>query len=714
MPSDKARAVVLGLALIWPGSLATAGNRQFSLGPWTGFTEFGFMFRRQDHVSGFNQRSLFSRSVFEERIGFRNTAIIVDPRLASLNFGLTLGFDQTRQSSGGGQTDSGNGRIRGFDLALTVLPSKPYTFTVSASESDNVTPVEFAGSRELRNSSLGLSIGAGPGSPLGHLSYRSYQARSTSDLGLSVRGIDQTRDRLTYTLQRRWRRHEIYTFLQHEDLSDRVARDFSSNSVTGTMNHELELLAPNLVLLRTSVHYFDRSGELSSSVLDVREELRLRHSDSLSSGLQFELRNLDSFSGRASESWRGTGWVHHQLWESLETDLRLSRLNLTSEIGRSELDEARLRSQYRKRLPHRGNLIGTVNAIYDRRDNPNGDDELLVSQERHTARFGVSSRLERPRVVPGSIVVTDELGVVIYEEGVDHEFVVDGEFTEMLPLPGGRIQDGQVLLVDYRALVPAFEKFSSLTTNVDLSLDYGWVVPFAGYRKTRERQLAGLPNDLLEDRKDLLAGVRFRVNRKRFKLFSYNEWRSRDSRLLVFDSLRFAQSLTYSPGRAWTLTLHAVRIATDFESSPRSVRIHDGRASVRWRPLATLDLGAYSSARITRDNLAADQTFKRFGLEARWNLGKISLISSVELWRRSRDSDQLDGTSASLRISRRFFPGRIAEPRRPGPSEGWPGGLPGSSGAPAGEPDVPDDGELIDPPEDAGHAPSNRGDGEMP
>ena len=282
--------------------------------------------------------------------------------------------------------------------------------------------------------------------------------------------------------------------------------------------------------------------------------------------------------------------------------------------------------RYLKNLPHAGKLRSAITVAYDNRNNLRGDGEEFVSRERHTARFGVPSVLERLRPLPGSVVVTDELNALIFEEGFDYELRFFDEFAEILPLAGGRLVDGQAILVDYLVEAPVQTVSAALTTDTNVSVDYGWVVPFLGYRETDDRLLAGVQHTLNEDRIDRIVGVRFRKNTRRFKFLSFNEWRSRESRLQAVDSMRFADNLIFSPGPEWALTANLVHIENRFGISPRNVRIDEGRLSVRWRPFPTLSFEAYGSDRITRDTFAADQDHARLGLLARWNLGKLSVI----------------------------------------------------------------------------------------
>ncbi|MFQ5524691.1 MAG: hypothetical protein ACE5GX_00385 [Thermoanaerobaculia bacterium] len=678
-------AAVLAVAL-WAGAVAPAQAtvRGFRLGRWTGFAELGFDHQEQNLFSSAGSRPLVERNQTEQRFGFRNTAIFVSRRFLTVNFGLTLGFLRSSTTSGLDQEASGEGKVRGYDLNATFMPDKAYGFTLFANQAETVTPVEFAGSQRLDTSSLGLAFQVGPRFFPARLSYRNNTLESISDFDRQIRAFDQKKETLSYQAENRWRRNEAYLFLQIEDVEDELSPRFSNQTQTASLNHTIELLEPRLATLRSTVRYFDRSGELTSSSFSIDEDLRLRHRDTLESGLRYEYRNQETFSGRATDSQRLSAWLNHRLWESLDTDLRFTRSDLTSDAGRSSQDQARLQFDYRKRLPGRGKLTGRLGSTYDRRDSLDGDGELLISREQQRLRFGVPSRLDQPAVIPGTVVVTDELGSTIFEEGTDYEIHFVGEFAEILPLPGGRIADGQSILVEYRIRVPDESRFDSRRTELDVSVDYSWITGFFGFRSFSDDLLAGQTDSLLDDRRDKYAGFRLRRDGQRIKLSSFNELRTRDSSLLAFESLRLADGLTYIPSSRWTIRANLVWMDTRFKRPVRETEVMEGRVSAQWEPVPSLKLESYASHREVVDSLAADQAFERFGFSARWRLGKVQLIASAEHWQRERGFQTVEGVTGSLRFSRRFFPGTLPARRRAPEYEPWPEDLPGMEPYPYG------------------------------
>lgn len=645
--------------------------------------------------------SLFDRQLSEQRLTLRNSLTVVDRKFLDVNYGFTLGLLRsrltTREEEGGGDGD-----LVAFDLTAIFLPVSERRLTLLYSRSTNDTPVEFAGTRKLASDSLGLTLEVGPTFFPGTVRLRQSQIESTADFGEFARGLDQRRRSFDYTGSNSWPRHQLNASLQLEDLDDLVTPTFSHRSQNVTVSHRFEVLAPSLATLSSLLRYFDRGGVLSSSSIYLDETLRLRHRKSLSTSYRYVNQTFKSFSGPTSDSQRLLLGLHHSLYQSLETDVFLGRTRATSRGLSTDLDEAALNSTYKKSLPWHGRLTARLASRYEVRDSLQGDNQELVTEERHVARFGIPVRLERPGVITASVVVTDELKTTVFEEGFDYELVVIADFAEITPLAGGAIRDGQTIVVEYRVAAPAQSTSTALRSSFDMALDFGWVEPYWGVRRVDVELMEGAFDRLLDDQEDRFAGLRFRFAGRRVKLVSINELQNRDSRIQAFESLRLGESLTVSPWRRWSLSLSFAHVATDFSIPVRQTRISEGRVGLRWRPLPALSLETWVNARVLQDTVADDQTFERFGLQGRWQFGKITVLASVERWSRDRKLDDLvlehfEGMAASLRISRRFFPGRLAAPVRAPEPEPWPADLPGLWSQPGlpdapGPPDQPDDG----------------------
>jgi hypothetical protein len=305
-----------------------------------------------------------------------------------------------------------------------------------------------------------------------------------------------------------------------------------------------------------------------------------------------------------------------------------------------------------------------------------------VERERHVVHLGVVIRLELPAVIPGSVVVTDSLRSTIFEPDIDYELLVFGDFTEIVPLVGGRMREGERILVEYRIEAPAASEFTTFRYGADVSIDYGWIAPFARLRRFDNRLVGGVQSRLLNDQRNLSYGLVLRHNGPRLQLISFNEIGRRDSELQTYDTVRLGESLTFTPRRDWAVRVRFAFSETDFTVPVRLSESSEGRLSLRWSPRSGVSLEPYVSRRISKDTVAPDQTFDRLGLQGRWTLGKLTVLASAESWSRSRQDSilgetQHDGRRVSVRVTRRFFPGRPAIARRGRSIEPWPEDLPG-------------------------------------
>ena len=137
--------------------------------------------------------------------------------------------------------------------------------------------------------------------------------------------------------------------------------------------------------------------------------------------------------------------------------------------GESRSARAGTQSYYRVRpelgfaagLPLRGLVNATLSAGYEWHDQTSTDEGLVdVVDEPHpigdTGRF----QLDRAFAEPSTLVVTSRDGAVVFDEGVDYRVIETGPFLEIVVLPGGRIQTGETVRVDYR-----FRIFPGATAN---------------------------------------------------------------------------------------------------------------------------------------------------------------------------------------------------------------------------------------------------------
>ncbi|RMH22816.1 MAG: hypothetical protein D6696_02470, partial [Acidobacteria bacterium] len=663
-PATRCRALAGALLVALLAAPAGGGEIRLELGRWSGFAELGYdlLDQRDDFDVLPDQR--FRRSQWRQRIGLRNSAVIVDRKFLNLSYGITFGLLQSRATANDRRA-SGDGLIDSFDLTASLLPQHRFSLEAFANRFESKIPQEFTDSLDVVTSNQGLTLKMRRIFLPGVLSLRRSSLQSSSGSEVRARAIDQLRRSLSYEGNRDRRTSQLSLSFKLEDLEDRDLPELSNRSQNLRLRHRLNRgnsLLPGT--LTSSLRFFRRRGQVATSSLELNEDLLLEHRDNLRTIYRFASRHLDT-QGVETTFYNGRFTVYHKLYESLESTLTLDAQKSTLADGEAESYEGRADVKYRKRLPANGRISARLTSTYGVGDNRFGETELPVAGERHTAQIGLPFRLEQPRVVPGSVVVTDLEGTLIFVQGIDYDLVFAGEFVEITPLPEGQIQNNQQLRVDYRVRVPRMLELSTRSTHFDLRLDYRWIQPFVSFQRIDQTFLGGNDPSFLDDLYVRTAGVQLRLDRPRLKILSRGERRVHESTLLAFEQLSFNHSLVYTPFPSWTLSAGLNQSRSDFTVPLRRTRHDTARLSLRYRPRPSLSVEPFASYRSLEDTLVPDQTLLNAGLRTRLLFGKLELAAVISRTERQRLGNVSDHLRMTLTITRRFSPGVIRTGPRP-------------------------------------------------
>ena len=242
--------------------------------------------------------------------------------------------------------------------------------------------------------------------------------------------------------------------------------------------------------LTTTLAFSRRGGNLPTDYLRGETRLDYRLRPTLDSRTVYRRDRVDAKAFGRDQQAVDTQ-LQHRLYDSLITTAagRFSHDDLRT--GERQVRGATLQLDYRKKLVAGGRLSASAGRRWDREDNRFSGREDFVLREAQEARLGVPIRLRRDRVVPGTIVVTDATGTVVYREGFDYTVDFIGDFAEISIRPDGRILDGRTLLVDYRVRVSPFTETSTTQPHYDLAVDYGWINPHVQFNATKRELLSG-------------------------------------------------------------------------------------------------------------------------------------------------------------------------------------------------------------------------------
>ncbi len=204
--------------------------------------------------------------------------------------------------------------------------------------------------------------------------------------------------------------------------------------------------------LNSIAHFESREGLRNASVFSWSERAQITHTESATSQLSWSRQRWQSDAGDLSVSMLGLGHrIRPTAW--LSGQLGLSRRSVRSEIGPStasfqiapSLDLSRQTSS-----GWRGRLSVAVGLLDQSLEGAAGGSWIEVLAEEHQVNESLSFELDRVDIDTTSVEVWSDDNAVRYLAGIDYLLITTAGRVEVRVLPGGRIEEGDVLLVGYR------------------------------------------------------------------------------------------------------------------------------------------------------------------------------------------------------------------------------------------------------------------------
>ncbi len=331
-----------------------------------------------------------------------------------------------------------------------------------------------------------------------------------------------TRDELSLHLRNSYRISESYVDVSlvqedydesipnpDEDFNDSAELDFGN-----VLNWKNRGLARQL---NTTVKVWKANGLNERDDLEWNETLGWDLGRALRSGLNYTytIARPDGVD-RESNLWRG--WLQHELYQSLTTQLEVFGRDTDFSPGDEQVVGGRIGWGYRKILPAESSLNAQLFTQYQVTDRNLESQTQTIINEPHPVVLGERLFLDNLNAVPESIVVRNRdplVRVAPYEEGIDYRVEQVGARTEIVVEGAGLsniILTGMVLLISYDIRVDPDIRFATdaegIAAEVHLFADRYRV--FASFDRIHQGILSGDDdaNYLADQRNYRLGGER--------------------------------------------------------------------------------------------------------------------------------------------------------------------------------------------------------------
>ncbi|MBW2541013.1 MAG: hypothetical protein JRF15_02900, partial [Deltaproteobacteria bacterium] len=415
------------------------GTGAFQLESIDGMLEGGFLTDLQDRTRSTSSGSEFNRVELSQLLHLNTFGYIYHPRFLTFDTGLKLEAIQGLS----GQSDTRF--LWGGDFRINFLENHRNSLSLFGTVLDSEQSPPFSETYDITNQIFGATFFQKWGWIPFDLTYR--HARRKGGAGNQ---LDDKSDKVIFDGR--------YSIGERSD--GRIGYDLAYEEIQDHDLRRQNLIATNVSYfgdgvdkeLRTDLRLFEERDGQKRKTANGRTAFDWRHTDTFRTRYVFNARYSD-FDVQDSTNLNGRFFLMHRLYESLKTDLELYGEYEDSSFRRRDEFGGILSANYLKRLGDWGRLnIGVAprtSMIYNRLE----EDTAFVFDERHVMVGLQPVLLRQPDIIVTSIVVTDETGSVVYDEGPAGDYIVNqtggGIQTELVRTPISTIGDGQLVLVDY-------------------------------------------------------------------------------------------------------------------------------------------------------------------------------------------------------------------------------------------------------------------------
>jgi len=401
---------------------------------------------------GYRQRNTLLG--FEETLGLRLEGDVVDPGFLRFDVGLRFGLDQQRaveQRDGMDRRDNDAGWLAEYDVRVDLFSNKPFSAAFYAEREDDRISRLFLPS--LRHDRTRVGVMGQWVTDRTTMRLTLEETRDDYDGRADTFDNEDLRERIARVESEfeLGEHHELRIDAEYGRLRENYAgsaREFAATRSHLDVSDVILFGSTQQHRLETMLYYQEEQGDLAFDLLEVGPQLKLTHSDSLQTQYKYQF-NRYSFEGVTVRTHRGDFDVQHDWRDALTTTVELFGQHQESDEN-DEIWNAGGSVHWNYRRPNRwGRFSANLGYWYDYERFRQDRGTQVVVNESHRLRDPLPAFLNRPNVIPASVVVTSVDRRRVFIRGSDYVIVRRHGRTALMRLPFGRIADGDSVLAHY-------------------------------------------------------------------------------------------------------------------------------------------------------------------------------------------------------------------------------------------------------------------------
>ncbi len=355
-------------------------------------------------------------------------------------------------------------------LNATFFEKRPFYLSVFTDYNHNYTNREYATNVEMQQLGYGATL---------------YYRNGYTPFSIGVYRNDWKQTELKTTRQfhndRRGIRFDANdSFLDYDDHRLNINYEDFSRSYAGGSSVRNQITSINLrnnigfdrrqeSAFTSYLWHYRQAGDDPLNRLQANETIRFKLPENFRTTGQYQ---YSDYTAGNLESTQHDALIRleHQLFLSLASRVHYGYQDIRQTAFNEYLNSYGLGFDYRKKIP--GGVLNLHYTFRNRNENHRaGSSVLSVLDEEINLRDGDVTLLSAPFIDPLSIRVTDQTGTIIYQENIDYLLVLRGDYIEIQRLPGGQIDEGTTVYVDYRATQQNSYRYNALSNNYGIRVN---------------------------------------------------------------------------------------------------------------------------------------------------------------------------------------------------------------------------------------------------
>ena len=589
------------------------------------------------------QGPLNTSSNYQQWLRVPISGFLLHPRVIRYTFAVRPLFGQSLASSADQGTRSSS---LGLDGSASFFQGRRLSVTLQGTQSSGRSSGDFSTETTFDNTDL-----------TGILFVRSryfpttvtYSNRSIADRWESAfAALPIERDQRATRFRAETRNRKLTTIF--EQTSYRELRGTSDHDATSAQARHRLTWGKGSSLVSVFNHY-DRRGASAITRSSWSERLTILHTEAVSTGLAFARQgwSRETIEGRNLSYEAATRYM-----PSLDAtaSIAVSGQRFESETG-GGLSRLRIAPSGRYAFDVGSVAISTSATVGTERLSRTLPSDALIDviEEPHRIDASRVFALDQIRIEPESIEVWNESRTLILEREIDYRVIVTGPVVEIQVLPGGRVGEGETVLVNYRYRSLAAEDVGLLYVNYETSARYSGVTLRHG-RRQRSRDVSG-PSGALDDPNDvdLWFGVSL-VRRTRLGALSVDlTRRTRDASEIDYTSDEVRLGLVLRPVGKITGRVRATTSSTNADGL--NTRNSSAGVSVSWPASRSLRISGGLDGWVWERDEQEAETFLSANFMMTWQFGDVNAVIGLDQVRRANGTS-LSESRWSVRLVRRF------------------------------------------------------------